>query len=197
MKKENLVENKTNILPVVAYGNPILRAQTIPVETPEIAKDIIVKLKDTLHSIRTGVGLSAPQINSNLSAFVMNNGESETIISVINPRIVKRTGTMTTNEGCLSIPKLYGDVLGRDKQIEVIFYDENLKKQRMKFDCFAGNIFQHEFDHLNGILFIDRMTKEGRESITDDLAKIESGKIQTHYDMIFSPQAVTPTETNP
>lgn len=185
------MENKP--LPIVALGNEILRLKTIPVETVDVAKDIIAKLKATLKPITTGVGLAAPQINSNLSAFIMKNGSSDTIISVINPQVVKRRDTMKTEEGCLSIPNLYGNVLGRDKHIEVIFYDENLKRHRLKFNDFAGNIFQHEYDHLNGILFIDRMTKEGREIIAEDLANIEQGKVQTYYDMIFatpvSPQA--------
>ena len=173
-------------LPIVALGCEILRAKTIPIESVEVAKDIIAKLKATMSPIRTAVGLSAPQINSNLSAFIMKNGHSDTIISVINPQIIKRTDIMVTEEGCLSIPDTFGEVPERDKYIEVVFYDENLKRHRLKFDGFSGNIFQHEYDHLQGILFIDRMTKEGREKIADQLAQIEQGKIQTHYDMIFS-----------
>lgn len=173
-------------LPIVALGNEILRAKTIPVESVEVAKDIVAKLKATLVQVTTGVGLAAPQINSNLSAFIMKNGGRGSIIAVINPQIIKRADTMVTEEGCLSIPNVYGEVPMRDKSIEVVFYDENLKRHRMKFSDFAGNIFQHEYDHLQGILFIDRMTKEGREKIADDLSKIEQGKIEIYYDMIFS-----------
>ena len=182
-------------LPITAYGCEILRVKCIPVETVEVAKDIIAKLKATMSPIRTGVGLAAPQINSNLSAFIMRNGYSDTIISVINPTMVKHSGALEAEEGCLSIPNTYGIVPDRYKEIEVIFYDENLKKQRMKFDRFAGNIFQHEFDHLQGILFPDHMTKVGREEIASKLAEIESGKIQTIYPMIFSP-SVTESKTN-
>lgn len=178
-------------LPIVALGNEILKQNTVQVKTIEEAHDIIAKLRATLSPITTGVGLSAPQINSNLCAFIMKDGHSKKIINVINPFIVKRRGKMITEEGCLSIPNVFGEVPERDKLIEVIFYDENLKKQRMKFDDFASNIFQHEYDHLHGILFIDRMTKEGREKIAEELANIENGKIQIHYDMIFSPQTTT------
>jgi len=186
-------ENDSNIiqpLPIVAYGCEILREKTIPVESIEVAKDIIAKLKSSMSPISTAVGLSAPQINSNLSAFIMRNGQSDNIISVINPVIIKRRDKMKTEEGCLSIPKVYGEVPDRDKRIEVTFYDENLKRHRLKFDGFAGTIFQHEYDHLKGILFVDHMTKEGREKIAYQLNEIESGKIQTTYDMIFSPQKV-------
>jgi len=175
-------------LPITAYGCEILRVKCIPVESIEIAQDIIAKLKATMSPINTAVGLAAPQINSNLSAFIMRNGYSNTIISVINPTIVKRNGLTENEEGCLSIPQVYGIVPDRSKEIEVMFYDENLKKHRMKFDRFAGRIFQHEFDHLQGVLFTDHMTKEGREEIAVKLADIESGKIQTHYPMIFSPK---------
>jgi len=170
-------------------GCKILRAKTIPVESVDVAKDIIAKLKASMSPISTAVGLSAPQINSNLSAFIMKNGRSDTIISVINPQILKRNDTMVTEEGCLSIPSVYGEVPERDKVIEVVFYDENLKRHRLKFDGFPSNIFQHEYDHLQGILFIDRMTADGRENIATQLAEIEQGKVQVHYDMIFSPIA--------
>lgn len=178
-------------LPIVAIGNDILKQNTVHVKTVEQAHAIIAQLKATLKPITTGVGLAAPQINSNLCAFIMKNGWSDVIIPVINPFILKGRDKVTRNEGCLSIPNVHGDVPERDKLIEVIFYDENLKKQRMKFDGFAANIFQHEYDHLHGILFTDRMTKEGREKIADQLAEIEKGSVKTTYDMIFSPQAIT------
>lgn len=193
----NTVESETNIkpLPIVALGNDILRIKTIPIESVDVAKDIIAKLKATLHPISTGVGLAAPQIDSNLSAFIMKNGRTNEITSVINPQIVKRRDKMVTEEGCLSIPNTYGEVPERDKVIEVIFFDENLKRHRIKLSGFISNIFQHEYDHLQGILFIDRMTKAGREEIAQQLADIEKGKFQVHYDMIISPQAdVTPAE---
>lgn len=176
-------------MPIVAYGNEILKQNTVQVTTVEQAKEIIAQLKATLKPITTGVGLAAPQINSNLCAFIMKNGWSDIIIPVINPFILKSRDKVTTEEGCLSIPKVNGLVPERAKIIEVIFYDENLKKQRMKFDSFAANIFQHEYDHLHGILFIDRMTKQGREEIAEKLSEIEKGTIKIHYDMIFSPQA--------
>jgi peptide deformylase len=174
------------ILPITAYGTEILRSKTVEAEnTPETRK-LVEDMLETLSQVRTGVGLAAPQVNSNKSVFLAKFGNEMRVH--INPVIIKRRDKQKgLEEGCLSVPGIYMDVIGRDDIIDVISYDINFKKQRMKLRGFESRIFQHELDHLIGVLFIDHLTKEGLEEIREKLAEIESGKIQTHYPMMFKP----------
>lgn len=171
------------ILPIVGYGSPILREVCLEVENkPEIqnlAKDLIV----TMNSIGTAVGLAAPQINSNASVFVMRfNNKS---IVVINPIIKKRRGTIKSEEGCLSLPLIYATVPERDEIIDVEFYDINFNKQKMRLRGFDAIVFQHEQNHLIGVLYTDLLSKEGKEQVKDKLSDIEKGIHKAIYPMIF------------
>ncbi|MDP2692737.1 MAG: peptide deformylase [bacterium] len=174
-------------LPIVAYGHPSLRAKCTPVETPEEAKNISDKLRATLHPIETAVGLAASQIGIEKTAFIMKDNMRNEIV-VINPTIKKVRGNQVFEEGCLSLPKIY-ETVKRPDIMDVIFYDENLNKVQMRLRKFEAVVFSHELDHTLGVLFIDHLTKEGREKIADQLAEIESGKVSTVYDMIFSPKS--------
>jgi len=176
-------------LPIVGYGHPALREKCLPIETAKEAKEIANKLRATLHPITTGVGLAANQIGITKTAFLMKDNNRNEII-VINPTIKKVRGNQVFSEGCLSIPSVVGNV-ERPEIMDIIFYDENMNKMQMRLRKFEAVVASHELEHGLGILFIDRLTKEGREKIADQLAKIEQGKIQTHYDMIF-PTSVSP-----
>jgi peptide deformylase len=172
------------ILPITAYGTDILRAKTVEAENTTETKKLVEDMLETLANTETGVGLAAPQVNSNKSIFLSKWGNE--IIVHINPSVLKRRNKQgSLEEGCLSIPKIYGEVPGRDDIIEVVSYDINFNKQRFRLRGFESRIFQHEYDHLQGILFIDYMTKEGREGIAEKLNEIENGKIQIHYAMSF------------
>lgn len=183
-EKERHKVMQPKILPIVTYGCPILRQKCEPVDnTPEN----MAKLHDllaTAQSIHSSVGLAFPQIGVPLNAFITLINDQKKI--VINPVIRKRRGSQISDEGCLSIPGIFTKVSERDDIIEVEYYDEKFNKQKRSLRKFEAVIFSHEFDHLNGILFIDYLTKEGREEIKEKLSNIENGKIQTHYDMIFS-----------
>lgn len=173
------------ILPIVAYGCQILREQTIPAENNAKTIELVHNMIETMESIKTSVGLAAPQINSNLSIFLAKIG-LKTIVH-INPTIVKRRGKQKADEeGCLSISGIYKDIPDRDDIIDIISYDINFNKQRMKLRGFESRIVQHEQNHLNGILFIDFLSKEGREEISEKLNEIEKGIVKTYYPMIFS-----------
>lgn len=172
------------ILPIVAYGSPILKELCLETENKPEVQTLVQDLLATMSNIGTAVGLAAPQINSNLSVFVMNpDGRKSTV--VINPIIKKRRQTVKSEEGCLSIPRLNAVVPDRDEIIDVEYLDENFNKKKMRLRGFEAIVFQHEYDHLNGILFTDRLTKEGREQVADRLADIEKGNTKSYYDMIF------------
>jgi peptide deformylase len=105
---------------------------------------------------------------------------------VINPVIKKRRGSVKSDEGCLSIPGLNGTVPERDEIIDVEFYDHEFKHHKMRLRGFDAIVFQHEFDHLNGVLYTDRMTKEGLEAVKDKLSDIEKGIHKAKYEMVFT-----------
>jgi len=176
---------ESKILPIVGYGSPILRQVCLEVdETIDEIKLLANDLIKTMTNIGTAVGLAAPQVNINLRMFVMS--PNRTPIIVINPVINKRRGTKKSGEGCLSIPDLNATVAERDEIIDVEFYDMNMNKQKMRLRGFEAVVFQHEFDHLNGILFIDRLTKEGTEAVKDKLSDIERGIYKADYPMVFT-----------
>ncbi len=156
------------ILPIVEKGNPILDTPSNPVKiedikTPEIQK-IITDMKETLEAISDGVGLAAPQVNVPLNIFIVSNrvlskaSKTETRDLVcINPKIVKfsKTKKWLDGEGCLSVRWFYGRVL-RSTNVSLEYYDEYGQKQLRGAGGLLAHIFQHECDHLNGELFIDK-----------------------------------------
>jgi peptide deformylase len=176
---------ESKILPIVGYGSPILREVCVEVdETIDEVKRLANDLITTMNSIGTAVGLAAPQINVNLRMFTMNVYGTLTV--VINPVIKKSRGSKPSDEGCLSIPGLNGRVPERFEIIDVEYYDENMNKKRMKLNGFAAVVFQHELDHLNGIMYTDRMTKEGLEAVQDKLSDIAKGIYSSPYQMVFT-----------
>lgn len=175
---------ETKILPIVGYGSPILREVCVEAENTQESLTVVNSLIETMNSIGTAVGLAAPQINSNLRMFTMNVYGTLTV--VINPTVKKVRGSKPSDEGCLSIPGLSGLVPERSENIEVEFYDHTFNKRRVKFNGFAAVVFQHEYDHLNGIMYTDRMTKEGLEKVNDKLSDIARGIHTSPYKMVFT-----------
>ncbi len=175
---------ESKILPVVGYGSPILKEVCVEAENKPETLTLINSLVDTMNSIGTAVGLAAPQVNSNLRIFTMNIYGSLTV--VVNPTIKKSRGSKPSEEACLSVPGLNGIVPERNEIIDVEYYDENFNRKRMKLNGFAAIVFQHEFHHLNGILYVDLLTKEGFEAVKDKLSDIEKGLYKpTNYEIIF------------
>lgn len=171
------------IKPIVGYGSQILREQTVEANNTVPSRKVVQSLYDTINTIPTAVGLAAPQINSNLSMFIMKLNGINTVI--INPRILKREGLKPSMEGCLSIPNMSGVVPNRNITLEVLFYDGHFNKHQMTLTGFNAIIWQHEYDHLNGILYTDRMDRHSIQKITEQLSKIENGNVKAYYDMIF------------
>lgn len=169
------------ILPIVCYNASILREVSTPAENTQETQNLVANMLHTMTSINSAVGLAANQVNSTLSVFVMRPNRKN--IVVINPIIRKRRGSVKSTESCLSLPGISETIL-RDEIIEVEYHDLNFNKQKMSLRGFEAIVFQHEFCHLQGILFIDFLTPKGKDKIAYRLAEMESGLIDVKYHVL-------------
>lgn len=180
------------ILPIYTYGNKVLRekAKEINSQYPEI-HNIIKNMFDTLYAA-DGVGLAAPQIGLSIRLFivdatVMKNEHPELADFkkvFINAKILKEEGEeWYYNEGCLSLPGIREDVL-RKKIITIQYLDENFNEHIDTFDGIKARIIQHEYDHIEGILFIDRLSPLRKTLLKSRLTLIAKGKIIPKYKII-------------
>lgn len=181
------------IYPVVAYGHPVLRkvAQDIDKDYPALDQ-FIADMFDTMYA-SNGVGLAAPQVNKSIRLFVIDTtpykedypGEENMKRVFINPRIVEETGEpWAFNEGCLSIPEIREDVM-RQPQVKIQYYDENFEYHDEVISGALARVIQHEYDHLEGVLFIDHINPLRRMLIKRKLNDIAKGLVKTDYRMIF------------
>ena len=158
------------------YGDPVLRRPARPVtlfdeELARLAEDMI----ETMHDDE-GVGLAAPQVGEPLRLFVASRcrrneeGELEHLEDhvLVNPQIVERSGTQTVPEGCLSIPGLYVEELERDLEVRVRYQDLTGKEQELEAEGHFAQVLQHEYDHLEGVLFFDRLPEEERRAFLEE-----------------------------
>ena len=142
------------VLEVMKTGHPVLKQIAEPVEfVNKKIRQLLDDMAATMYKT-DGVGLAAPQVNVSKRIIVLDDGNG--LIEVINPEIVKKEGSQVGLEGCLSVPELFGDVERYDK-IEVHGINRNNKKIKIKAEGFLARIFQHEIDHLNGILFVEKL----------------------------------------
>jgi len=180
------------ILPIYNCFNPVLRLKTNEVDNiDDNIKKIAEDMLQTMYNA-DGIGLAANQVGLNYSIFTMDAGSKEddktkyTPLVLINPKIVSfSTEKSLYQEGCLSIPKVYEDV-ERPISIEVIYFDLNMKEIKIEFNELSARIFQHELDHLNGILFFDRISPLKKALLRNKLKMVERNRIETIYDMIDS-----------
>ncbi len=159
---------------IVKYGDKILR--TVCEEyTPENNKDkdisnLISNLKDTLESVKNGAGLASPQIGVNNRVFVTRNYRDDNpdeILTFINPEIVtKSKEKLMVADGCLSIPNIHSET-ERHSYITVSYLDENFNRVKEELEGFQSVVFQHELDHLDGILFLDLLDEEENVKIQE------------------------------
>lgn len=136
--------------------DPVLRRKTVPVskfspKLNELIEDMIETMLDA-----EGVGLAAPQVGISKSIIVVKDDDH--VFEVINPEIINGEGGITDIEGCLSLPGIYGEVPRFDR-VEVKGLDRNKKEINISAEGFVARIFQHEIDHLGGVLFVDRAVK--------------------------------------
>ena len=163
-------------LELVHYPNPILDQQLKPfdIENPPVDPKQLKKEMVDVMLKSNGIGLSACQVGLDYSVFVMGDSEANSTIC-INPVILQHTEeTVTEVEGCLSFPNVYVKVK-RPKEILAEWYNEDLEKQTVKIEGYSARVFLHEWDHLQGITFKDRVSK-----LKWDMAKKKSRKLEKH-----------------
>jgi peptide deformylase len=191
------------VLPIVAYGDPVLRkvGEKITKEYPALEK-IIADMFETMYA-SSGVGIAAPQIGKAIRLFLVDTKpfvereeadeytaeEREELGNLkkvfINPVIVKEEGEeWTFNEGCLSIPKIREDVI-RKPEIHIQYYDENFNYFDERYKGIAARVIQHEYDHIEGKLFTDRISPLRRRLLKGKLSDISKGKVNVTYKMRF------------
>lgn len=181
------------ILPVVAYGDPVLRkkAEEIGPDYPGLKK-LIEDMFDTMYDAN-GVGLAAPQIGKPIRLFIVDaapfedqDPELKDFVQVfINPLIIEEHGEpWAFNEGCLSIPGIREDVHRQPKLI-IQYQDENFETFEEEFEGIAARIIQHEYDHIEGKLFIDRISSFKRTLLKGKLTDISKGQVEVDYKMRF------------
>ena len=165
---------KPRVLPITQIGNPILRERSVALSklTPadqRLIDDMIATMKKT-----QGVGIAAPQVGVSKRIFIVAPTPSVRYpkspllppIALINPRLLKHSASVETNwEGCLSIPGIRGRV-PRWRSVEIEFITREGRKVRARLKGFVARIFQHEFDHINGMVFLDRV-KDTRTLTTE------------------------------
>ena len=180
------------IYPIVAYGDPVLKkkASEVPRDYPNLDK-LIADMYETMYNAH-GVGLAAPQIGLSLRLFITDGApfEEEEVKDFkqvfINARILEEDGeAWKFNEGCLSIPQVREDI-SRLETIRIEYYDENWNLKSENFDGLAARIIQHEYDHTEGILFVDKISPLRKRLIKNRLLDISKGKVEADYRMKFS-----------
>mgnify|MGYP003638846017 FL=1 len=188
------------ILPIIAYGDPVLRkvGSNITQEYLNLEK-LIENMWETMYNA-SGVGLAAPQIGLPIRLFVIDTSpfsddeelskkEQEALNGFkkvfINAEIEEETGDeWTFNEGCLSIPDIREDV-NRKANIVISYLDENFQEKRETYDGLLARVIQHEYDHIEGILFTDKLSSLKKRLIKSKLSNISKGKINADYRMRF------------
>lgn len=179
------------ILPIYNCFHPVLKKKTAAVEefNQEI-KDLVENMLATMNNTGNGVGLAANQVGIEKSIVVIdiNMDDKPPIMEplvLINPIITAFSDDIIEDkEGCLSVPDLYEQV-PRSKEIELTYYDINMKEYNVTFNDFLARVVQHEADHLNGILFYERISPLRRTLAKNKLRKIEKGIILGDYPMVL------------
>ncbi len=158
-------------LQIVYDGNPVLRKKAQPVRVVDsLVGQLLDDMLETMHKAN-GIGLAAPQVGISKRIIVVDIGEDDGPVKMVNPRVVEREGTLVGLEGCLSIPGVYGEV-ERAEKVVVKGLDFKGKPLRIEAEGLLARVFQHEVDHLDGILFTDTATNV-RKYTPEELAEAE------------------------
>jgi len=188
------------ILPIIAYGSPVLKkkAEDILKDYPKF-DELLENMFETMYNA-SGVGLAAPQIGLSIRLFIVDAkpfSEDESLSDLeknelesfkrvfINPQIIEENGIeWDFNEGCLSIPDVHEDIF-RKPGITIEYLDENFTPQKEKLSGLAARVVQHEYDHIEGVLFTDRISNLKKRLIKSKLTNISKGKIEVGYKMKY------------
>lgn len=189
------------IYPIIAYGDPILRKKAIDLSADyENLQQLINDMYETMRS-SSGIGLAAPQIGKSIRLFIVDSkyvldnyrddeeyefrNEAGITETFINAKIISKGGDKWNyNEGCLSIPKIREDVL-REDEVVIEYYNAQFEKQEKIFDGLTGRVIQHEYDHLEGILFVDHLKPLKKRLLKKKLENISKGIVHVDYRMKF------------
>jgi peptide deformylase len=184
--------------PILIYGHPLLRkvAKDIEKDYPDLHQ-VIADLFETMYKSE-GVGLAAPQIGKSIRVFVIDGTPlAEDVPELadfkkvfINAQLTEKSGDFQPmTEGCLSIPNLREEV-NRESHIRIEYYDENWEFHDEIYEDYTARIIQHEYDHINGILFVDRVSPLRKRLLKGKLTAISKGKFEADYKTILPGQKV-------
>ena len=181
------------VLPIYAFGHPVLKKVGEDINTDyEGLSDLLDNMWETMYHA-DGVGLAAPQIGRAIRIFLvdtvqtMKEGEEDKGIKIafINARIVEESGEpWSYEEGCLSIPNIRGEV-SRPESVTITWVDENWKEQKETFKGINARVIQHEYDHIEGHLFTEKLKPLKKKLISRKLEAIKKGNVKIHYRMKF------------
>jgi peptide deformylase len=192
-----------SILPIYLFGTEVLKKTAKSVASlDDSTVKLIYDMFETMHEAN-GLGLAATQVGDlrrvitiDISDVTEPNAEGETedtmhptspdlpkTLALINPEILREDGTWIMEEGCLSLPKLHDEVERADK-IHIRYYDADFKKQELSADGLLARVILHELDHLNGVLFVDRVSRTKRSMLLPKLRKIRKGEIEVDYPVV-------------
>ena len=190
------------ILPVIAYGDPVLRAECQEIEEGTDMTSVLKDMRDTMHQA-SGVGLAAPQVGKSIRLFIVdaspfaeeepeNEEEAQNFEILknfkkvfINPIIEEERGKKWAfSEGCLSIPGIREEVI-RENIVKISYYDEEWNFHEEEYTGVAARIIQHEYDHIEGILFTDHLNPLKRRMLKRKLTDISRGEVSVTYRMKF------------
>lgn len=172
-------------LPIYTYGFDVLRKKTKRLtKIDDKTIELVGNMFYTMHRA-SGIGLAAPQVGIDLALTVIDismieGEEDKKPLTLINPKITDSHGSVIMEEGCLSIPSVRADV-ERPEKIFVQYQDLDLNPVTIELEGILGRVAQHEIDHLNGVLFLDHLSKEYKREFKEQLDLIKNGGIQTNY----------------
>lgn len=180
------------IYPIVAFGHPVLKKEAEEIREGDDVSGLIHDMFETMGKAN-GVGLAAPQINKGIRLFVLDSNlmldeedeEKGIRKAFINPIILDEYGDKYTfEEGCLSIPEVRAEIT-RPEKLTIEYFDENWNLKEEEFSGMTARVIQHEYDHLEGILFVDYLKGLKRRMVKGKLVDISKGKVATDYRMMY------------
>lgn len=179
------------ILPIIAYGDPVLKkeAKNIDKDEFDLAK-LVEDMFDTMINA-SGIGLAAPQIGKSIRLFIadaspLEEEDSKEFKQVfVNPTIIEEFGEeWSYNEGCLSIPGIRGEVV-RPSNLKIHFFDEHWVEHTKEYSGMPARIIQHEYDHIEGVLFVDHFSSLKKQLMRGKLINVSKGDVDVSYRMKF------------
>ena len=175
------------IYPIVMYGDPVLRQRAKNIEPGTDIKQLVEDMYETLDAAN-GIGLAAPQIGKSLRLFIVDGTSLEEEPGMgdfrkvfVNAEMIEEAGTpWEFEEGCLSIPNIR-ERISRKEQLRIRYYDEAWNVFEETFDGMKARIIQHEYDHIEGKMFVDYLTPLKKRLLKGKLSDISKGKVDTEY----------------